>query len=279
MSSNAVSSSAISSLDRQIRTDLHERPEGLVARVTICNASRLNSMNSALMEEFIRAMETLAAEERLRVLILRGEGDKAFVGGADIKEMRAILDSTGARKFISRVHACCSAVRSIPVPTIARIDGFAFGAGLELAAACDLRVASERSTFGMPEVKLGIPSVVEAALLPALVGWGRTRHMLLLGETFDARQAEQWGLVEFTAPADGIDEVVETLVSQTLSSSPRAVRIQKALIRSWEDLPIRAAIDRGIDAFAEAYQTDEPASAMESFLAHQAARKAQTKAV
>jgi enoyl-CoA hydratase len=260
---------------RQIRVDLDERPQGVVATVTISNARRLNTMNSALMGEFIEQMTALAANRELRVLILTGEGEKAFIGGADIKEMGLICDSADARAFISRVHACCAAVRSIPVPTIARIQGFALGAGLEMAAACDLRIACEDAVFGMPEVKLGIPSVAEAALLPMLIGWGRTRQILLLGENFDARQAFEWNFVERVTPRDRLDEAVQSWVSQTLTSAPAAVRLQKALIRSWEDLPLRAAIAAGLDAFAAAYDTDEPRSKMRHFLDEQAARKAQ----
>ena len=98
-------------------------------------------------------------------MILTGAGERAFVGGADINEL-AHLDRDSAREFITLVHRCCDGFRRLPVPVIARIDGYALGAGLELAAACDLRVASDRSMFGMPEVRVGIPSVVEAALLP-----------------------------------------------------------------------------------------------------------------
>jgi hypothetical protein len=129
---------------------------------------------------------------------------------------------------------------------------------------------------GMPEVRLGIPSVAEAALLPMLVGWGRARQMLLLGENFDARQALEWKFVEQVAPREQLDEAVQVLVRQALSCAPAAVRLQKSLIRSWEDLPLRAAIAAGIDAFARAYNTDEPQSRMRDFLEMQAKRKAQS---
>jgi enoyl-CoA hydratase/carnithine racemase len=252
---------------------LDERPQGLVATVVIDNARRLNTLNSALMTEFIEAMAALAANSALRALVLTGAGDKAFIGGADINEMAAIRDGDAARAFIARVHGCCDAVRAIPVPTIARIQGLTFGAGLELAASCDLRVAADTALFGMPEVKLGIPSVVEAALLPTLVGWGRTREMLLFGETFGASQALEWRLVERVTPAAQLDDAVETWIGHALGAMPGAIRLQKALIRSWEDLPLRAAIRAGIDAFAAAYDTGEPAVAMGRFLAEQAARK------
>jgi enoyl-CoA hydratase len=125
----------------------------------------------------------------------------------------------------------------------------------------------------MPEVKLGIPSVVEAALLPALVGWGRTRQMLLLGQTFDAHEALAWSFVEPVVPVDQLDEATEIWVDQILSISQRAMRLQKALIRSWEDLPLRAAVQAGIDSFERAFETDELAKAMAEFLAAQATRK------
>ncbi len=155
----------------------------------------------------------------------------------------------------------------MPVPVIARIGGWALGAGLELAAACDLRVAAEGAMFGMPEVRLGIPSVVEAALLPALVGWGRTREMLLLGETFDAATALRIGLVEAAVPAADLDGAIEARLAALLAGAPRAIRLQKALIRAWEDLPLEGAIAAGIEAFAAAYETGEPRAVMAAWRA------------
>ena len=159
------------------------------------------------------------------------------------------------------------------MPVIARIHGFCFGAGLEIAAACDVRLASDTASFGMPEVKIGIPSVIEAALFPLLTGWGRAREILLLGETFSAREALAWGLVEHVVPATSLDQEVEAWIGKLLTSAPRAVRLQKRLIRQWEDLPLSGAIAAGIDAFAAAYETDEPRVAMRKFLAAQKARK------
>ena len=134
-------------------------------------------------------------------MVLTGAGDTAFIVGADIGEMAAIANGESARAFITRLHGCCDAIRNFPVPVIARIAGYCFGAGLEIASACDLRIASETASFGMQEVKLGIPSVIEAALLPSLVGWGRAREIMLLGEKFSAADALAWGLLERVAPA------------------------------------------------------------------------------
>jgi len=247
------------------------RPRGLVALVTLDNARKLNVLNSALMEAFVTALGELAEESDLRAVVVTGAGERAFVGGADVDEMAALTSPDQARAFIGRVHACCAAVRDLPVPVIARIGGWALGAGLELAASCDLRVASEGAMFGMPEVRLGIPSVVEAALLPGLVGWGRARAMLLLGETFDAPAALAMGLVDAVVAADGLDAAVEARLSALLAGGAQAIRLQKALIRRWEDLPLGEAVAAGVDAFVAAYEGAEPARAMREW---QAARRA-----
>jgi enoyl-CoA hydratase len=126
----------------------------------------------------------------------------------------------------------------------------------------------------MPEVRLGIPSVIEAALLPLLIGWGRTRQVVLFGENFSAQDALSWGLVEEVAGAGQLDEMIEAWLGRLLSCAPGAVRRQKQLIRAWEDLPLRAAIEAGIDSFAEAVGSGEPAAAMRDFFARKKARAA-----
>jgi len=259
--------------DQLLHVRLDERKDGVVAYVTIENARRLNAMNSALMGEFINAMAQLATSERLRAVVLTGAGPKAFIVGANIDEMAGIENAAQAKAFITRLHRCCDAIRNLPVPVIARIQGYCFGAGLEIAAACDVRIASETALFGMPEVKLGIPSVIEAALLPLLVGWGRAREIMLLGETFTAGEALAWRLVERVVPPPALDDAVESWIGRLLTSMPRAVRLQKRLIRQWEDLPLSAAVQAGIEAFAAAYETDEPSIALREFLAAQKARK------
>jgi enoyl-CoA hydratase/carnithine racemase len=207
-------------------------------------------------------MTRLSERPRLRAVVITGAGDRAFVGGADVNEMAELRSPEEARTFITHVRDCCAAVRDCPVPVIARIAGWALGAGLELAASCDLRVAASGSLFGMPEVKLGIPSVVQAAILPGLVGWGRAREMLLLGDTFDAAAAREMGLIDAVVPLADLDAAVEARLESLLANGPRAVRIQKALIRRWEALPLEAAIGAGVDAFAMAFETPEPALAM-----------------
>jgi enoyl-CoA hydratase len=258
----------------RVETHLDERSNGLVAFVTVNNASRLNAMNSALMVEFVEKISELATRADLRALVLTGAGDKAFIGGADVREMSAFSDAEAGRRFITRLHECCAALRAIPVPTIARINGFALGGGLEIAASCDVRVAAESAVFGMPEVRLGIPSVIEAALLPMLVGWGRARQIVLFGENFSARDALSWGLIERVVSAAELDNAVDQWIDQVLLCAPGAIRLQKELIRSWETMPLEAAIQAGIDSFETAVRSGEPTAAMRSFLERHKARKA-----
>ncbi len=258
----------------QVEMRLDERRGGRIAVVTINNVSRLNAMHSALMDEFVDRLALLTADTQLRAFVLTGAGDKAFIGGADIREMSALANAADGRRFITRLHRCCDAIRALPVPTIARINGLTLGGGLEMAAACDVRIAAESAVFGMPEVRLGIPSVIEAALLPMLIGWGRTRQILLFGENFSAHEARSWGLVNELVADGDLDNAVGRWLDQLLSCAPGAVRLQKQLIRSWEDLPLRAAIEAGIDSFEAAVRSGEPAAAMRDFLERRKARKA-----
>ena len=247
-----------------VEVTIEARKLGLVARVVLQNAAKLNTLNSHLMLSFVTELEALAKREELRAVVLTGAGEKAFIGGADIFEM-ATLDTEKAEAFITLVHRSCNALRELPVPVIARVNGYALGAGLEIAAACDLRVASSNAVFGMPEVKVGIPSVVEAALLPGLIGWGRTRELLLFGENIDAATALSWGLVEQVVAPEALDAAVEARLAALMTAGPQAVRLQKKLIRQWEDLTLSQAVRAGIESFTQAYATDEPARMMSHF--------------
>ncbi|MFC3070364.1 enoyl-CoA hydratase [Phenylobacterium soli] len=256
-----------------VQVRIEERARGRVAFVAVDNPAKLNSLSSEVMDAFVAAFAGLAEDPELRCAVLTGAGDKAFVGGANIDEMAALASPAAARAFIEKVHACCQAVRDLPCPVVARINGYCLGAGLEIAAACDLRLVSDHAVLGMPEVKLGLPSVVEAALLPTLVGWGRARWMLMTGETFTAEDACRWGFAEAVYPADELDLAVEALVTALIEPEPRAVRLQKALMQRWEELPMSGAVQAGVDAFEEAFRTDEPARAMADFLARRKAAK------
>ncbi len=243
------------------------RDERGVYTLQIHDAKSLNILASAVTLSLTDAARWIAAQDDARAVVIRGAGDKAFVGGANIYEM-AELDPQGARAFITRLRDLCDAVAAIPVPTIARLPGFCLGAGMELAAACDIRLASADAVFGMPEVRVGIPSVIHAVLLPSLIGQGPTNWLLLTGETVDAAQARAWGFVEFVCDdAGGLDALVERTVAPIAASGPRAVRSQKALLRYWAESTVQAGLDRSVDAFGDAFTTDEPRRCMEPFLA------------
>ncbi|MDB5464007.1 MAG: enoyl-CoA hydratase [Phenylobacterium sp.] len=253
------------------RYEQHAR--GRVAYVEIDNQKKLNSLSSEVMSQFIDVFRNLSADPALRAVVLSGAGDKAFIGGANIDEMAAVDSPEAARAFILKVHGCCQAIRDLPVPVIAAVDGWCLGAGLEVAAACDMRLCSDQARFGMPEVRLGIPSVVEAALLPALIGWGRTRRILMTGEIFGAGEALAWGLVEEVYLQAAIETAVEDLLEKLLEAEPRAVQLQKTLIQQWEELPTSQAIAAGVDAFEDAWTTDEPKASMAKYLAERAQAK------
>jgi enoyl-CoA hydratase len=244
----------------------HRTHAGAVAHVVVDPDAKLNTLNPALMRDFADVFAALSADPTLRAVVLAGAGPRAFIGGADITTMAGIDSEAGGEAFIRLVHGCCRAARDCPVPVIARINGWCLGAGLEVAAACDLRIAAESAKFGMPEVRVGIPSVVEAALLPGLIGWGRTRRLLLLAETVGAAEALDWGLVERVVPGAALDAAVEEWIELLLEAGPEAIRAQKALIRRWEDLPLSQAVAAGIEAFAASWKTDEPRRMLNGFL-------------
>ena len=249
----------------RIEVKLGSHGRGTVATVTVDNRRKLNTLNSALMRDFIAQVEALAGRDDLRALVLTGAGETAFIGGASIDEM-AMLDRASAERFITLVHRTCDCLRKLPVPVIARIDGYALGAGLEVAVSCDLRVATTRAKFGMPEVKVGLPSVVEAALIPGLIGWGRARELLMTGDTINAETALRWGLVEHVVEPSALDGAVDKIVGALLSAGPQAVRSQKRLMQQWENLPADRAIAAGIDALVRAFDTDEPQRLLGAFL-------------
>jgi enoyl-CoA hydratase len=239
-------------------------PRGVV-RLTICNAGSLNILGSAVINGVREGLEVLATEKHIKVLILAGQSEKSMIGGADIKEM-AKLDQASAEKFITGLRDLCEAVRAFPGPVIARMPGWCLGGGLEVAAACDFRVAAHDAKFGMPEVKVGIPSVIHAALLPRLIGWGRARWLIMTAENIDAPTALGWGLIDVMAPEGGLDAAVERTVAALLECSPEALRSQKALLKQWEELPLKESVNLSVDVFGQSFLTGEPQRLMQGFI-------------
>lgn len=198
---------------------------GGVARVFLDRREKANALDSALLERLAEALEALAHDDGLRAVVLGGHG-KSFCGGADVAELRQLE----------------------------RLHGAVVGAGLELAAACDLRIAAHGTRFAMPEVRLGIPSVVEAALLPRLIGSGRAAWLVLTGEAIDAGQAERWGLVEQVCESQDLDRAVSQTLDSLLAGDREALRAQKALLQMWQEQPLSASVAASVDLFSEAYR-------------------------
>jgi enoyl-CoA hydratase/carnithine racemase len=211
-----------------------------------------------------QVFETLHFEEDLGAVVLAGK-ERAFVGGASIHNMRELNPDT-AREFISNLHRCLTAIRHLPVPIIAAIRGYALGAGCELACACDIRLAGESAVFGMPEIKVAIPSVIEGALLVPLIGLSRAAHMVLTGETVEAKEAERIGLVSKVLADTAVEEEALRMAEEIAGFSSPAVRLQKQLLLQWQNSGIEQAMNASIESFSQAYTTNHPNEAMSAFL-------------
>src|SRR5688572_20568074 len=219
--------------------------EGPVARIFLNRPEKANALNSAVLGDLRKILEGLVTDDTLRVAVLAGRG-KAFCGGADTQELKS-LTAVNAGAFVERIHAVCKAIRDLPVPVVARLHGAVIGAGLEIAAACDLRVAAEGTKFAMPEVRLAIPSVVEAALLPRLMGSGRAAWLVLTGEAIEARRALEWGLIEEIS--DG-----ERLLHHLLAADREALRMQKQLLQLWDEASLATSVAASIERFTQVHR-------------------------
>jgi enoyl-CoA hydratase len=236
--------------------------EGGVARLML-DRSPLNVLTPALIDALGVAFRELGADPALRVVVLGGSG-RAFSAGVDVAAMRD-LDAAGARTLIDALRTTIRALEEVPVPTIARLHGHVLGGALELVLACDLRIAAASCRLGMPEITVGIPSVIQAALLPGLIGWGRTAELLLGGRPVEATEAERWGLVNRAVEEDFLDREVEGWVDRLLALPPDALRLQKALLARWRRVDLDTAVTLSMDAFVRAYATGEPRRAMQAF--------------
>lgn len=238
---------------------------GKVAYVTVNNPAKRNALGIPGKQAIAATFSAIGKDEAIRVVVITGAGDKSFIAGADIHEMKD-LDAEHAQIEHGLTHVANESIRQCPVPVIARVNGYCFGFGMELAAACDMRIGVDTAKFGMPEVRVGIPSGMEANLLPALIGWGKTAELVLTGDIIEAREAYECGFLQKLVSAAELDAAVEKMVGSILLGGPRAIRLQKRLLRDWERMSITDGIFAGIRACVEARSTDEPKRMMEAFL-------------
>jgi len=239
--------------------------ENGLARLTLRGEKSVNVMGRTLVASLVTALEALRQDETLRLVIVSGPPSGSFQGGVNIAEM-ADFTPDSARDFITLLHQACHGVRTLPVPSIARIEGYCLGGGMELAAACDLRIGTQGSRYGMPEVQVGLPSVIEARLLPALIGWGNTRELLYRGNVIDAAEAHRIGFLQKLAHDGEIDASMQPWVDDILRADPGAIRAQKRLIENWLETAPAVGIQASIDAFSATFHTDAANERLRGFL-------------
>jgi enoyl-CoA hydratase len=236
-----------------------------VATLTLSGRKSVNVMGRALIADLVSSLERLRRDATLRLLVLSGPRGGSFQGGVDIAEMAA-FDADGARDFITLLHQACHGLRILPVPSIARIEGYCLGGGMEIAAACDLRIGTTDSRYGMPEVQVGLPSVIEARLLPCLIGWGKTRELLYRGNIIDAAEAHRIGFLQKIVSSEALDEGMRPWIEDMLRAAPNAIRTQKRLIEAWMETAPAVGIQASIDAFAATFDSEAAGERLRAFL-------------
>jgi enoyl-CoA hydratase len=200
---------------------------GPVLSVTLNRPAQRNALCNAMVEELNRVITGAECDEELRALIITGSGDKAFMAGADINELTA-RDHILGRRLTRQRQELFTKISNLPFVSIAAVNGFALGAGLELALACSIRIAGANASFGAPEVALGIiPGDGATQRLPRVIGQGRAMHMILTGERIDAAPALQYGLVTQVVAADELIDASLKIAQTIMSKAPLAIQYAK----------------------------------------------------
>ena len=243
-------------------------PNGVVR----CTLDRppLNLFEPAMIRALRDTFRALAEDRAVRVAVLTGTG-RAFSAGMDVNVLSS-LDVASAKQLITGLHEAISAVHGAPFPVVGAINGHALGGAFELAIACDLRVAARGATFGLPEVRVGVPSVIEAALLAPLVGPARAAELLLCGESIAAETALAWGMVNRVVAREELDGAVDTMVDKILAGAPAAIRLQKELMIRWRSTDLASAVEYGVNAFAVSYAAGDASEGLKAFLEKRAPR-------
>src|SRR5580765_1753955 len=243
--------------------------DGRVAIVTLDHPP-VNALSARLLEELEEAYDELDRSDETRAIVIRGEGEKAFVAGADITEFPAMREAieeaaeSGSARGIQKLAARMDAGRT---PVVAAIHGYCLGGGLELAMACDVRIASDDAQLGQPEIKLGlIPGGGGTQRLPRLVGLGRALLLNLTGDFVDATRAYEWGLVEKVVPRKELRETALAIARTIASRSPVAVAILRELARTTRDLPLEEGLRREADGFRRCLESEDGAEGVAAFL-------------
>ena len=245
----------------QVSTQL----EGSTAVMSLEGRTNLNLLGLEIFQGLNDALEEVAADANITTLVLRGAGERAFSAGVDLHEMRGLTPQT-AEEFIRTLHRAIRKVLTLSIPVIAAINGPCLGGALELILACDIRIASEDSIFGLPEVLVGVPSVIEASLLPKTIGLGRARRLIMTGETISSQEALAMGLLDQVVPHGAVEAAAMETVEKFRNISPLVLAAQKDIIAKWLELGEEQAAEYSIKAFALGFTSGHPQEAMSAFL-------------
>ncbi|MDQ3133648.1 MAG: enoyl-CoA hydratase-related protein [Acidobacteriota bacterium] len=238
---------------------------GRVAVITINRPDKLNALNIKTREEGAAALDELREDAEVRVVIITGAGEKAFIAGADIAEFQGRTAVT--QRDVMTGRSLFTAIDTFPKPVIAMINGFCLGGGNELAMACDLRVASERAKFGQPEINLGIiPGGGGTQRLTHLVGETRAMELMLTGDMIDAQTAHQLGLVNMVVPAADLEAKTMALANRIAEKSPVALRLVKEAVKTAARSSLDEGLRREIDLFALCFSSEDKDEGVKAFL-------------
>lgn len=244
---------------------IYQIDEG-VATITFNRPKALNALNAALLEEFSQALDVIAADETIRVLILTGAGDKAFVAGADISELTTFTTLT-AKNFSQIGNAIFARLQALPIAVIAAVNGFALGGGTEIAIACDFIYASENAKFGQPEINLGvIPGFGGTQRLPRLIGANRAKEMIFTGKMISAAEAEKIGLANKVVPADQLMTEVMQTAREIASKGKVSLRAAKQAINHGLNADLATGIHIEVEAFGMCYGSADAKEGTAAFL-------------
>jgi enoyl-CoA hydratase/carnithine racemase len=246
--------------------NLRSEKRNQIAFLTIARPKVLNALNAATMQELTQAFQAVQEDDDVRAVILTGEGDKSFVAGADITEL-ASLDATAAAGLATRGQALFSLIEDLGKPVIAAVNGFALGAGCELALACSIRLAAGTARFSQPETKLGlIPGYGGTQRLPRLIGKGRALEILLTGEMIDAAEALRVGLVNQVVPADQLLPRAEAVAAKIIANGPLAIRYCLQAVNRGMEMPLAEAMAHEAALFALCCATQDKTEGTRAFL-------------
>lgn len=240
--------------------------KGPYAVATIHRPEALNALNSQVLADLAELLDTVEADEEIRVLVITGAGEKAFVAGADIGEMSTLTKAEG-EAFGKKGNDVFRKLETLPVPTIAAVNGFALGGGCELSMACDIRLASEKAKFGQPEVGLGIiPGFGGTQRMARIIGTGPAMELIYTADTIDAQRALEIGMVNHVVPADQLMDEAMKLAQKICTNAQKAIRASKLAIRRGIDCDISTAVSYEALAFATCFGTEDQKEGMQAFL-------------